>query len=69
MGQVVSKSDKDHDVVRSKCHGGGKGEQKRAAKHRDDVGGRGQVEFADRMADDGCASNHDHALKGGITQA
>ena len=40
-----------------------------AAKHRDDVGRRGQVEFADRMADDGCTSNHDDALKGGITQA
>ena len=68
VSQVVAKADQNHNVVGPEGHGIRERKQKWSSKHRDDVGRRRQVEFADRMADDRCTTGDDHAFDGRVTQ-
>ncbi len=64
----MAKADQNHNVVGPEGHGIGEREEERSSKHRHDVSRRRQVEFADRMADDRCATDHHHAFDGGVAQ-
>ena len=66
--EVVAEADQDDDVIGAKRHGVGERQKKRSAKDGDDAGRGGQVEFADRMADDWRASRNDHAFDRGVAE-
>ncbi len=69
MGQVAAQSCKDHNVVRTQCHGVGEGEEEWASEDRHDTSRGRQIKVAYRMADDWCALGYDDTLQGGVTQS